>query len=39
MYLVKDDVVTVREEKEGWLRVEYEGKKLVTGWIKKEDTK
>jgi hypothetical protein len=39
MYLVKGDVVTVREEKEGWLRVEYEGKKLVTGWIKKEDTK
>jgi hypothetical protein len=29
----------VLEEKDGWLRIEYEGKRLVTGWIKKEDTK
>jgi hypothetical protein len=38
MYLIKGDVVTVLEEKNGWLKVEYEGKKLVTGWIKKGDT-
>jgi hypothetical protein len=39
MYLIKGDVVTVLEEKEGWLKMEYEGKKLITGWIKKKDTK
>jgi hypothetical protein len=39
MYLVKGDVVTVLEEKEGWIKMEYEGKKLITGWIKKKDTK
>jgi hypothetical protein len=38
MYLIKGDVVTVLEEKNGWLKIEYEGKKLVTGWIKKGDT-
>jgi hypothetical protein len=38
MYLIKGDVVTVLEEKDGWLRVEYEGRKLVRGWIKREDT-
>ena len=37
MYLIKGDMVIVLEEREGWLRVEYEGKKVVTGWIKKED--
>jgi hypothetical protein len=37
MYLIKGDIVTVLEEKEGWLRIEYEGKKLVTGWIQKKD--
>ncbi|MDR1227122.1 MAG: hypothetical protein LBK47_09540 [Prevotellaceae bacterium] len=39
MYLIKGDIVTVLEEKEGWIKMEYEGKKLITGWIKKEDTK
>jgi hypothetical protein len=37
MYLIKSDIVTVLEEKEVWLRIEYEGKKLVTGWIKMKD--
>ncbi|MDR1225474.1 MAG: hypothetical protein LBK47_01065 [Prevotellaceae bacterium] len=37
MYLIKGDIVTVLEEKDGWLRIEYEGKKMITGWIKKED--
>jgi hypothetical protein len=36
MYLIKGDVVTVLEEKNGWLRIEYEGKRVVTGWIKKQ---
>ncbi|MDR1225478.1 MAG: hypothetical protein LBK47_01085 [Prevotellaceae bacterium] len=39
MYLIKGDIVTVLEEKEGWIKMEYEGKKMITGWIKKEDTK
>jgi hypothetical protein len=39
MYLIKGDIVTVLEEKEGWIKMEYEGKKLITGWIKKKDTK
>jgi hypothetical protein len=38
MHLVKGDIVTVQGEKDGWLLIEYEGKQLVTGWIKKEDT-
>jgi hypothetical protein len=38
MYLIKGDIVKVLEEKYGWLKIEYEGAKLVTGWIKREDT-
>jgi hypothetical protein len=38
MYLIKGDIVTVLEEKDGWIKMEYEGKKMITGWIKKEDT-
>jgi hypothetical protein len=37
MYLIKGDVVTVLEEQNGWIKVEYEGKKPVTGWIKNQD--
>jgi hypothetical protein len=37
MYLVKGDVVTVLEEQGAWLKIEYAGKKLVSGWIKKSD--
>jgi hypothetical protein len=39
MYLIKGDIVTVLEEKDGWIKMEYEGKKMITGWIKKKDTK
>jgi hypothetical protein len=39
MYLIKGDIITVLEEKEGWIKIEYEGKKLITGWVKKEDVK
>ena len=37
MYLIKGDMVIVLEEREGWLKVEYEGKKVVTGWIQEHD--
>ena len=37
MYLIKDDVVTITEEKDNWVKIEYFGKTLVTGWIKKEE--
>jgi uncharacterized protein YgiM (DUF1202 family) len=37
MYLIKGDVVTILEAQNGWIKVEYEGKKLVTGWIKNQD--
>jgi hypothetical protein len=37
MYLIKGDVVTVLEKEEGWLRIDYEGKKQVRGWIKEQD--
>ena len=37
MYLIKGDMVIVLEERDGWLRIEYEGKKVVRGWIKKQD--
>jgi hypothetical protein len=39
MYLIKSNIITVLEEKEGWVKIEYEGKKLITGWVKKEDIK
>lgn len=38
MYLIQGDVPTIIEETDGWLKIEYLGKKLVTGWIKKCDT-
>lgn len=37
MYLIKGDIVTVLEEQNGWIKIEYNGKKLVTGWVKKQD--
>ena len=37
MYLIKGDIATVLEEKGDWLKIEFLGKRLVTGWIKKED--
>ena len=37
MFLIKGDVATVLEEKGEWLKIEFLGKRLVTGWIKKED--
>lgn len=37
MFLIKGDVATVLEEKGDWLKIEFLGKRLVTGWIKKKD--
>jgi len=37
MFLIKGDIATVLEEKGEWLKIEFLGKRLVTGWIKKED--
>jgi hypothetical protein len=39
MYLIKGDIITVLEEKDGWLKIEYEGKKLVTGWMRKNNSR
>jgi uncharacterized protein YgiM (DUF1202 family) len=37
MYFIKGDVVTVLEKQNGWLKVEYNGRRLITGWIRKQD--
>jgi hypothetical protein len=37
MYFIKGDIVTVLEKQDGWLKVEYNGRKPVTGWIRKQD--
>lgn len=41
MHLVKDDIVTVTGEQNGFVKMEYETAKgdTIKGWIKKEDTK
>ncbi len=39
MFFIKGDVVTVLDKKEGWLRIEFLGTRLVQGWIKAEDVK
>lgn len=37
MYLLKNDEVEILEEKSGWLKIRYYGKKTIEGWIKKSD--
>jgi hypothetical protein len=37
MYLLKGDVLTILEEKGEWIKIEFEGKKLVQGWVKKNE--
>jgi hypothetical protein len=41
MYLVKDDIITVTGEQNGFVKMEYETAKgdTIKGWLKKEDTK
>lgn len=33
-YLIKNDLVSILKEKDGWAFVEYYGSKVVSGWIK-----
>ncbi|UXP33666.1 hypothetical protein N6H18_06830 [Reichenbachiella agarivorans] len=37
MFMISGDVPTILEEKGDWLRFEFLGTRLVTGWIKKAD--
>lgn len=37
MYLLKGDEVEIIEERGGWLKIRYYGKKTIEGWIKKSD--
>lgn len=37
MYLVKNDYVAVLKISDQWVLIEYLGKKLIQGWIKRED--
>lgn len=37
MYIVSGDVPTILKDKGDWLKIEYLGSRLVTGWILKSD--
>jgi hypothetical protein len=37
MYMVSGDVPTILQEKGHWLKIEYLGSRLITGWILKSD--
>ncbi len=37
MYLIRGDLVSVLEQKEDWVKIEYQGKKTIQGWIKRQD--
>ena len=39
MYLTEGDIITVLEEENDWIKMEYAGEMLITGWIKKKDAK
>lgn len=39
MYLIEDDFVSVLKKQDDWLYIEYSGKKVINGWIKKDDTR
>lgn len=39
MYLLKNDTIEVLEQKNDWVRMNFYGKKLISGWIKKADVK
>lgn len=36
-YLVKGNEVEIIKEKDNWLKIRYQGKKIIEGWIKKSD--
>ncbi len=37
VYLLRNDLVEVLEEKGDWLKIRYYGKKTIEGWIKRSD--
>jgi hypothetical protein len=37
MYLVKGDTVKITEENGKWVKIQYKGKKLIEGWLRKQD--
>lgn len=37
MYLLKGDTVKVTEENGKWVKIQYKGKKLIEGWLQKQD--
>lgn len=37
MYLVKGDAVKITEENGKWVKIQYKGKKLIEGWLRKQD--
>lgn len=39
MYLIKNDILTIKDEKDGFVKMEYETAKneIIKGWVKKED--
>ncbi|HUW07890.1 MAG TPA: hypothetical protein VMW01_16715 [Williamwhitmania sp.] len=39
MYLIKDDIITVTSERDGFVEMEYETAKgkIIKGWVRKED--
>lgn len=38
MYLIKDDIITVTSERDGFVEMEYEtAKGIINGWVRKED--
>jgi hypothetical protein len=39
MYLIKEDAFKIIEENENWAKIEFFGKKVITGWLKKEEIK
>jgi hypothetical protein len=37
MYIIKGDLVSILEQQGNWVKIEYQGKKKVQGWLKKSD--
>jgi len=37
MYLVRGDFIMILGVKENWVNVEYIGKKVISGWIRKDE--
>lgn len=39
MYFIKGDCLKILEEHGGWLKIDFVGKKNITGWVMKNDVK